>query len=358
MEDEKALAQIANCAMCANMCKHSCPTYLASGSETITPQKIARLILYEEKGLLEDRRAFADVMFSSAMCGACRRHCIYDDYDLRRFIHAGRAKVFQEGMLPDETRKRVETYNTFGNPDGQRDLVEKGTGEVGYFISCSAYKDQDLRRAMDRIISAGGQEVHQFGGADICCGAPLYYAGDIQGFSKAAEKMKSEIEKRKLKTVVADCPNCMKMMTQMYGEAGVDLGIELVHTTDFLIGLLGDGRIKVKSANATVTFHDPCILVNDLGIAAQPREVLGKLGYEIREPVYSGQDTHCCGAVCGARIGDCGLTNAVTSMRVRELRQTSADVYATACATCKAVLSATGMKDLAELVSEQMVDEQ
>ncbi|GAI14906.1 unnamed protein product, partial [marine sediment metagenome] len=32
MEDKKELEQITNCAMCANMCKHSCPTYLATGN--------------------------------------------------------------------------------------------------------------------------------------------------------------------------------------------------------------------------------------------------------------------------------------------------------------------------------------
>ncbi|MGB3129447.1 MAG: 4Fe-4S dicluster domain-containing protein, partial [Dehalococcoidia bacterium] len=174
MEDKKELEQITNCAMCANMCKYSCPTYLATGKETITPQKIARLILYKEKAFLEDQQGFFDVMFQSAMCGACKIHCIYDNYDLRKFIQRGRSKAFKEGMLPDETRKRVETFASFGNPHGERQLLQKGTGDLGYFVSCSAYNDQDLLKAMDRIISVGKKQICQFGGADICCGAPLY----------------------------------------------------------------------------------------------------------------------------------------------------------------------------------------
>jgi Fe-S oxidoreductase len=120
---------------------------------------------------------------------------------------------------------------------------------------------------------------------------------------------------------------------------------------------LEEGKIKVKRRNATATFHDPCILANDLGVTAAPREILGTLGFEIKEPVYSQEDTHCCGGLYGARIGDCKLTDKVSAMRINELKETAADVYLSACPTCKAVLSDIGMKDIAELVSEQIIDE-
>jgi len=355
--EEKELAQITNCALCANMCKHSCPAYLASGSETITPQKIARLILYEEKAFIEDRRGFCDVMFSSAMCGACRGHCIYSDYDLRKYIHRGRSKAFREGMLPDETRKRVETFMKYGNPHGERQLLEKGTGDLGYFVACSAYQDQGLLAAMEKIISVSSQQVQEFGGADICCGAPLYYAGDTVGFEKAARKMKEEIEKRGLRKVIIDCPNCMKMMTQVYRDEGVDLDVEFIHVADFLNDLLEKGRIKVKTRNGTAAYHDPCILANDIGITESPREVWRALGLEIKEPVYSREDTHCCGGPSGARIGVPRIREQVGAMRINELKAAGADLYLTACHTCKAVLSDMNMKCIPELVSEQIIDE-
>jgi len=357
MEDKKELEQITNCAMCANMCKYSCPTYLATGKETITPQKIARLILYEEKAFIEDEQGFFDVMFQSAMCGACKAHCIYDNYDLRKFIQRGRSKAFKNGMLPDETRKRVETFMKFGNPYGERQLLEKGTGELGYLISCSAYDDQQLLKAMDKIVTASKEQIHQFGGADICCGAPLYYSGDTEGFKKAAEKMKGEIEKRKLGKVISGCPTCVKMMRDVYHEVGVDLDVELLHMTEFLDALLKEGKIKVNKTNATATFHDPCILANDIGITAAPREILAVLGYKVREPVYSQEDTHCCGGICGAKIGDSRLTEKVSSMRINEIKETAADFYVSACPTCKAVLSDLDIKDITELVSDQIVGE-
>jgi Fe-S oxidoreductase len=354
-EDKKEAEKIARCAMCADMCKYSCPTYLATGRETLSPQKMARLIVYDEKGLLADEEGFLDLMFQSAMCGACSKHCIYDDYDLRKFIHQARVKAFARGVIPEDVRKRVETFRKFGNPNGERELIDKRAGDTGYFISCSSYKDEGLLKATERMLSKSGLAVRRFGGGDICCGAPLYYAGDVEGFKQASLKMKAEIEKRRVRRIVVDCPTCMKMMTDAYREIGTELDAEIMHTVQFIHSLLGQGRFGFKIDNRMVTFHDPCILSYDLAMSAIPRQIIAALGFNLKEPVYSGEHTHCCGAAYGAKIGDHRLKDAVTSMRTNELRDTAADIYVTACPTCKSVLSEINMKYITELVAERII---
>ena len=355
MLDKSEIERITRCALCANMCKHGCPVYLASGSETLTPQKIARLILYREKGFITDEPGFFKVMFQDALCGACRVNCIYDNFDLRDFIHKGRSEAFKKALLPEETRRRVENFARFGNPDGERQLIQKGEGEAGYLVSCSTYRDGELLGAVEKLLAASG-ECQEFGGADICCGAPLYYAGDAEGFTRVAEKMKGEIEQRKLKKVITSCPACIKMMTEFYPRVGVRLDVELVHLTEFIHALIKQGKIKVNRVKATATFHDPCILVNDIGVTTAPREVIEALGLKIKEPVYSGKNTHCCGGLPGGKIGDGRLSGRVNALRADELKETKADVYLSACPTCKAALAAVGMKDIAELVAEQISD--
>ena len=357
-EDKKETERIARCAMCADMCKYNCPTYLATGRETLSPQKMARIIVYNEKGFLEDEEGFLDLMFQSAMCGACSRHCIYDDYDLRKFIHEARVKAFEKELIPEDVRKRVETFRKFGNPHGEREFIDKGSGDLGYFISCSSYKDEDLLMAMDKVLSKSGLDIKRFGGGDICCGAPLYYAGDMEGFKQASLKMKAEIEMRKVRRLVVDCPTCLRMMAEVYREAGVELNMELVHTTQFIEALLKQGSLGFKKENKAVTFHDPCILSYDLAIADVPRAIIKALGFNLKEPVYSGEHTHCCGATYGAKIGDHHLKDAVTSMRVNELKNTAADIYVTACPTCKSVLCEINMKYITELVAERIIAKQ
>jgi Fe-S oxidoreductase len=354
-EDKKELERIARCAMCANMCKYNCPTYLATGRETLSPQKMARLIVYNEKGLLEDERDFLDLMFQSTMCGACSRHCIYDDYDLRKFIHRARIRAFNNGVVPEDVKKRVETFKKFGNPNGERELIDKGAGDYGYFISCSSYKDGDLLKAAGKMLSKSGFAIRRFGGGDLCCGAPLYYAGDMEGFRQVALKMKAEIETRQVGILVVDCPTCIKTMTEIYREIGVELNVKIMHTVQFIDALLKNGRLKFKKEGRTATFHDPCILSNDLTMSSMPREIITALGFSLKEPVYWGEYTHCCGASYGAKIGDHGLKDAVTSMRLNELRNTGADIYVTACPTCKSVLSEINMKYITELVAERVI---
>ncbi len=355
-EDKKEAEKIARCAMCADMCKYNCSTYLATGRETLSPQKMARLIVYDEKGLLEDEETFLDLMFHSAMCGACASHCIYDDdYDLRKFIHQARVKAFARGIVPEDVRKRLETFKQFGNPNGERELIDRGAGDTVYFISCSSYKDQDLLRATAKMFSEAGLAVRQFGGVDICCGAPLYYAGDMEGFSKVSQKMKAEIEKRRVRRLIVDCPTCIKMMTDVYRGIGVELDVEIVHAVQFINGLLKEGRLEFRKGKGSVTFQDPCILSYDLAMSSVPREIIRALGFKLKEPVCSQEHTHCCGGAHGAKIGDRHLKDAVTSMRLNELRNTAADIYVTACPTCKSVLSAVNMKYITELVAENIV---
>jgi Fe-S oxidoreductase len=354
-ENKKETEKIARCAMCADMCKYSCPTYLATGRETLSPQKMARLIVYDEKGFLEDEEGFLDLVFQSAMCGACRRHCIYDDYDLRKFIHQARAKAFDRGVVPEDVRKRVETFRRFGNPNGERELIDKGAGDTGYFISCSSYKDEDLLKATEKMLSKSGPAVRRFGGGDICCGAPLYYAGDMDGFRQASLRMKDEIEKRRVGRIVVDCPTCIKMMRDVYREVDVELDVEIIHTVQFIDGLLKQGKLRSRKEKSAVTFHDPCILSYDLAMSSIPREIIRALGFTLKEPVYAQEHTHCCGAAYGAKIGDHRVKDAVTSMRLNELGQTGADIYVTACPTCKSVLSEINMKYLTELVAERIV---
>jgi heterodisulfide reductase subunit D len=355
VEGKKETEKIARCAMCADMCKYSCPTYLATGRETLSPQKMARLIVYNEKGFLEDEKDFLDLVFQSAMCGACRKHCIYNDYDLRKFIHEVRVKAFDRGLIPKDVRQRVEKYREFGNPDGEREVIDKGIGNLGYFISCSSYKDENLLKATGKMFSKLGLDVKQFGGGDICCGAPLYYAGDMEGFRQATLRMKAAIETKQVDMIVVDCPTCFKMMTEIYRDIGVVLDVDIVHTTQFIEELLKEARLGSGEENRTVSFHDPCILSYDLAITDVPREVITALGFKLKEPIYSKEHTHCCGAAYGAKIGDHGLKDAVTSMRLKELKNTAADIYVTACPTCKSVLSEIDMKYITELVAEKII---
>ena len=280
-DDNKEIERIARCAMCADMCKYSCPTYLATGRETLSPQKMARLIVYNEKEFLEDEKGFLNLMFQSAMCGACNKHCIYDDYDLRKFIHKARVKAFDSGVIPEDVKKRVETFRKFGNPNGERELIDKGVGEYGYFISCSSYKDEELLNATEKILSESGFAISKFGGGDMCCGAPLYYAGDMEGFRQVSFKMKAAIETRQVRVLVVDCPTCIKIMTEIYREIGVELHVEIMHTVQFIDTLLKQGKLRFKKEDSVGLAQAISFLLEHPETAAQMGQAARRRAQEV-----------------------------------------------------------------------------
>jgi Fe-S oxidoreductase len=177
----------------------------------------------------------------------------------------------------------------------------------------------------------------------------------MEGFRQVSSKMRAEIERRHMRRIVVDCPTCIKMMTKIYREIGAELHVEIMHTVQFIEELLEQAKLRSRKEDRTVSFHDPCILSYDLAMSRMPREIITALGFTLKEPVYSQDHTHCCGASYGAKIGDHRVKDAVTSMRLNELRQAAADIYVTACPTCKSVLSEIDMKYITELVAERIV---
>lgn len=339
--------------MCPNMCKFSCPVYLATGSETFTPQKKARLILYGKKNLLQDEDGFFDTVFQCALCGSCVVNCQYDDFDLRDFIIEERGIAFKKDFVPSLVSDVLENFDKFGNPSGKRETIDKGEGEIGFFVSCNTFNDKNILSATGKILDKADVDVKEFGGGDICCGAPLYFAGDMDGFKEKAEQMEKLIKGKGVKRIITNCPTCIKMMKKHYIEAGVNIEIDIVHTLTFAKELIDEGKLSLKKVeNKSITYHDPCILAKDLDILETPRTILKKIGYSLRETAYAGKDAHCCGGK--TKVGDRNTRNAIKNMRENELKETKALDYVSACPTCKDVLKSLQMKDIMEIIGDAL----
>lgn len=340
-----------NCALCPNMCKFACSVYLATGCETFTPQKKAREIYYERKGLIEDRKDFARLLGNCSLCGACKSFCIFDDFDLRDFIIEGRSVLYKEGLIPPETRVRVLNTLKYGSPDGSRKTLEKGEGDILYFVSCSTFSDTEILASTEKILAASRLPFQEVGGGAFCCGAPLYFAGAIDDFKKVAHNMKEEFEQRKVKKVVSNCPTCIRMFKEIYPKMRIKMDIEFQHITEFIYELSKNAILNFVKSENVFTYHDPCILARDLGVLDKPRELLKLTGARIVEPVYSGRETHCCGSTEFSKIQDPETYELVSRRRVEELSEIKDVQCVSACPTCKKTLKELNIKDITEILS-------
>jgi len=136
--------------------------------------------------------------------------------------------------------------------------------------------------------------------AQTCCGQPAYNTGDRADTRAIAEGVIAAFEP--FDYVVAPSGSCAGMIKKHYpelftGDAAWEprakaLSAKTHELVSFLVDVMGMDTVDAAFAG-TVTYHDSCSGLRELGIKEQPRTLLGSVdGLELREM----EDTDvCCG---------------------------------------------------------------
>ena len=171
--------------------------------------------------------------------------------------------------------------------------------KVGLFVTCLV----DLVRpnigfATLKLLEDAGCEVI-VPSSQTCCGQPGYNSGARAIAKTLAKKVLAEF--RDCDYVVAPSGSCSGQMKLhvvedlFKGEPEEAefrrLGAKWYELSDFLVNVLKAATVPDKS-NLTVTYHDSCSGLRELGIKAQPRTLLRQAGCSLNEM----QDAEkCCG---------------------------------------------------------------
>jgi L-lactate dehydrogenase complex protein LldE len=155
---------------------------------------------------------------------------------------------------------------------------------VGLFVTCLV----DLMRpsigfaALD-LLAAGGADVY-VPPMQTCCGQPCYNSGDRADTIPLARKVIEEFEA--CDYLVAPSGSCSGMIRTHYAELFADepawsaraakLAAKTHELTDFLVNVLKLERVP-GTFQGTVTYHDSCAGLREMGVKAQPRALLAKM---------------------------------------------------------------------------------
>lgn len=172
---------------------------------------------------------------------------------------------------------------------------------VGLFVTCLV----DLMRpsigfAALRLLEANGAEVY-VPPTQTCCGQPGYNSGDRAGSLPLARKVIEEFEG--CDYLVAPSGSCSGMIKTHYADLFANdpawaaraaaLAARTYELTDFLVTILKVSRVPGGGFKGTVTYHDSCSGLREMGVKAQPRALLAKLP-EV-ELVEMAECETCCG---------------------------------------------------------------
>jgi L-lactate dehydrogenase complex protein LldE len=150
-----------------------------------------------------------------------------------------------------------------------------------------------------RLLESGGAEVH-VPPTQTCCGQPGYNSGDRAGAKQLAARVVAEFEG--CDYLVAPSGSCSGMIRTHYAdlfrddppmlERAVALAARTYELTDFLLNVL-----KLKTVpgalEATVTYHDSCSGLREMGVKGQPRVLLARVsGLKLTEMA---ECETCCG---------------------------------------------------------------
>ena len=302
-----------------------------------------------------------DVLWACTTCRACEEQCPVLISYVDKIVDMRRNLVMVRSEFPQELARPFQAIETNGNPWnisrmdraawsdglGVPTMSEKPTAQVLFWVGCSASYDdraKKIARATARLLKQAGVDFAILGTEENCTGDPARRAGNEILFATLAEGNAATVngykEQGGVKTVVTTCPHCFNTLKNEYPDFG--LKVEVVHHSDFLLGLVAEGKLVPRNpVKGRVVYHDSCYLGRYNGVYDPPREILRRIpGVELVEPEYwTKQRGLCCGAGGAQMFMEEQNHDRVNVKRTLQLVDTGAQTIASACPFCMTMLT-------------------
>jgi Fe-S oxidoreductase len=372
----KQMLDTMSCTECGR-CQDVCPAY--NTGKALSPKL---LIMAERDHLMAQATApivpsavIDDVVWDCVTCGACVRECPVGIEHIDHIVDLRRNLVMVESRFPEEAgtmlRDVDRSSNPWGKPQSDRVQWAEGLGvrvlqpgepapDVLFWVGCAPAFDERARKAAistARLLQSAGIDFAILGPRESCTGDPARRMGDEYTFQRLAVENVATLNDAAVKKIITTCPHCFNTLGNEYADFGGRY--EVVHHTEFLAGLVRDGKLSPAASDRTITYHDSCYLARHNDVRSQPRELVAAVGRAVEMP-RNRERTFCCGAG-GARMWmEEKRGRPINQERVREAAATGAETLAVACPFCTVMLDdgvrETGAKlevfDLATLLHE------
>ncbi len=314
-----------------------------------------------------------DVIWTCTTCGYCEEHCPFDIEHIEKLHEMRRYGVLMANMYPQELNKLFKNLEVHGNPweinwqkraDWTAGLdvplaSEKGEFEYLYWVGCMGALDDSgkkISKAMVSLLKKAGVDYAILGNEEKCTGDSARRIGNEMLFQVLAEMNIETMKAYGVKKIITHCPHCYHTLKDEYPRFGGEY--EVIHHTQFLLDLIGKGKLKPKPAagsNGKAVYHDSCYLGRYNHIYDQPREILRQAGLELVEMEKNHAKSFCCGAGGGGMWWEETIGKRINVMRSEQALETGAKKLVSACPFCS-VMFRDGIADLGKQEEIETLD--
>ncbi len=351
---------IDSCKFCF-MCRHACPTFLATKLDSHTPRGYALLLAEIRDGVTKWSGSVVDRFYQCSQCGLCREDCAYH-WPEDELVRNAREEIIKSELVPARVRALADS---FGKPSIANAKSMKT--EILYFPGwLTRETTPEIANSVCEILDSVKAKWMMPDG-DISSGIELYELGYTDKVRETSTLLHEYIRRLNPKILLTGCAHSLKAFRNLFPQLGLLMpsGIQILHTSQFFESLISDGKLKLRKGSDTrrIGYHDPCNLGRRLKIFDEPRSLVARIaGSSPLELFHNRENAECCGAGSVMNITDPGIAERVAARRLESAAEEKIELLITACQNCKTLLSRTAhamgllikVKDIAEYVREHM----
>lgn len=372
-------------------------------------ERPAEVIPAPARSMVSDA-AGEDALWACTTCAACVEACPVSINHIDTVVDMRRYLALEEARVPTTAQAALESLEQRGHPWRGTTLTrtswmqgldaptlsQNPGAEVLLWVGCSgALVDRNVRatRAMASVLNKARVSFAVLGDEETCTGDPARRLGNEYLWQKLAQQNIATLRRHGVRNIVATCPHCFNTMKNEYPQLGLK-GVEVVHYTQFVAGLIAEGRLRpaavrqrltvaaadpsprkpvpaqpggevppqaeagmsemaslslgrgasesrsqgadrnVAPGSLTVTYHDSCYLGRHNGVYDAPRQIAAAVpGLELKEMRRCKDRGFCCGAG-GGRMWMEDLGRRVNHLRTEQFLETDGDTVAVSCPFC------------------------
>jgi Fe-S oxidoreductase len=240
-------------------------------------------------------------------------------------------------------------HNPYSEPhESRNDWIEtkqSGNKHLFYFTGCTAaYREKEIASDTVEILETLGNRV-SISPDEWCCGSPLLRTGDVQLGTELAKHNAKMLNALAVDEIVVTCPGCYRVLTNDYPDYDMEINKPVKHISQVLEEQVD--KLPSRDLEGSITYHDPCHLGRHSSIYDEPRKVIEKVADEsLVEMERTRDNAMCCGNGAGLRTLFPEQAKKIGAERVKQAKDTGAQILVTSCPFCKNMLTSQSGEDL------------